>query len=89
VPQYVIERHFGPIKFSDLDDPEWVARRESAFRQFPEIVWHHSHIIETDDDLITYCVYEAPDAQYCRDHAAAAGVPADDVREAFGVSPGD
>lgn len=84
----MIERHFGPIRYADLDEPGWVARRQEANRQFPEIDWLHSHIIETDDDLITYCIYEAPDAQYCRDHAAAAGVPADFVREAFEVSPG-
>jgi hypothetical protein len=85
---YLIERHFGPIKFSDLDEPQWVARREAANRQFPEITWHHSHIIENDDDMIAYCIYEAPTAQMCRDHAVAAGVPADVVSEAFQVAPG-
>jgi hypothetical protein len=89
VPQYVIERHFGPIRYADLDEPAWVARREAAFAAYPEIVWHHSHIAETADDLVTFCVYEAPSAQYCRDHAAAAGVPADVVHESFVVSPGD
>jgi hypothetical protein len=86
--EYVIERHFGPIKFSDLDEPEWVARRKAAFAQFPEIVWEHSHIIESDEGLVTFCVYRAPSAQYIRDHAAAAGVPADKVMEATLVTPG-
>jgi hypothetical protein len=88
MPEYVIERHFGPIRFADLDDPAWVARREAANARFPEIEWLHSHIIETDEELLTYCIYRAPSAEYVRDHARAAGVPADRVSEARHVVPG-
>ncbi len=88
MPQYVIELHFGKIRFADLDEPGWVARRQAANEQFPEIVWEHSYIIESDDELLTYCIYQAPNAQYVRDHAAAAGVPADRVMEAATVRPG-
>ena len=87
MPDYVIERHFGKIKFADLDDPAWVAERQKAFEAFPEIEWLHSHIIETDDELLTYCIYRAPNAQCIRDHAAAARVPADRVMECRHVEP--
>ena len=90
MPEYVIERNFGKMKFEDLDaDPEWVAQRQAAFEAFPEIEWLHSHIIEGDDELLTYCIYRAPSAQMCRDHAAMARVPADRVMEAHHVQPAD
>lgn len=89
MPEYVIERHFGRMRYTDLDDPDWAARRKEAFRAFPEIEWLHSHIIETDDELLTYCIYRAPSAQYVRDHATAAGVPADRVLESNVVHPAD
>jgi hypothetical protein len=77
------------MRFADLDEPSWVAKREAAAAAFPEIAWEHSHVVETDDgELVTYCVYVAPDAQMCRDHAAAAEVPADKVTEMTYVEPG-
>jgi hypothetical protein len=87
VPEYIIERHFGKMKFADLDDPEWVAQRQAANEAFPEIDWLHSHIIESDEELLTYCIYRAPSEQYVRDHAAAARVPADRVMESWRVDP--
>ena len=33
------------------------------------------------DGLTSYCVYGAPTEQHVRDHAAAAGLPADEVQE--------
>jgi hypothetical protein len=89
MPEYVIERHFGSIKFVDLEEPAWVAQRLAANAAFPEIEWLHSHIIEADDELLTYCIYRAPSEQYIRDHAAAARVPADRVMESRRVDPGE
>jgi Protein of unknown function (DUF4242) len=37
--------------------------------------------VRTEDGLTSYCVYAAPSAQHVRDHAAAAGLPADEVHE--------
>jgi len=88
MPRYIIERHFGVMDESALDDPEWTKRRDAAFAQFPEIVWEHSHMTMQDDGFVTYCIYQAPDAQYVKDHAAAAGVPADRVIECWDRRPG-
>jgi hypothetical protein len=61
-----------------------------ANEQFPKIVWEHSYAIETPDGLRTMCVYGAPDEQYVRDHAAAAGLPCNNVFEiAETVGPAD
>lgn len=87
MPDYVIERRFGKMTFADLDDPEWTAQRHAAFLAHPEIEWLHSHIIETEGELLTYCIYRAPNPQCIRDHAVAAGVPADRVMECFDVAP--
>ena len=88
MPRYLIERHFGPIALDDLDEPGWVERRKDAFERFPEIVWEYSHAIQTDEGLVTYCVYVAPSADYCRGHAQAADVPADRVTELVQIAPG-
>lgn len=86
--RYLIERHFGPITLDDLDEPSWVEQRKGAFERYPEIVWEYSHAIETDEGLVTYCVYVAPSAGYVRRHAQAAGVPADRVTELTQIAPG-
>jgi hypothetical protein len=87
MPRYVIERHFGSTTLDDLEEPEWIARRREAARQFPDIVWEHSHAIRAPDGLVTYCIYVAPSEQYVRDHAAAAGVPCDIVSETTELRP--
>jgi hypothetical protein len=88
MPRYLIERHFGDMRLEDLDAPEQVARTMAANERFPEISWEHSHVIYADEGMVTYCVYVAPTAQMCRDHAEAAGVPADVVTELIYVAPG-
>ncbi len=46
---------------------------------FPDITWEHSHVVQTKDGLRTYCVYAAPNVERVKAHAAAAGLPADEV----------
>jgi hypothetical protein len=81
MPRYVVLRALGDITGEQLD-----AAAENATRvreaEFPEISWEHSHVTRMGDGtLMAYCVYAAPSAQHLRDHAAAAGIPADDVQE--------
>jgi hypothetical protein len=45
-----------------------------------EIVWEHSHAVTAPDGLVTYCIYQAPNEKYVRDHATAAGLPCDRVQ---------
>jgi hypothetical protein len=48
--------------------------KKIAIEQFPDITWHHSHVIVDDAGTVTtYCVYEAPSEQILRRHAAAYG----------------
>jgi hypothetical protein len=80
MPRYVVLRALGDVSPEALE-----AAADNATRvreaQFPEITWEHSHITRTGDGVMAYCVYAAPSPQHLRDHAAAAGLPADDVQE--------
>lgn len=80
MPKFLIHRVFGPVTPEQLDEGGSTSKRVAA-EQFPKIVWEHSHAINTAKGLETYCVYQAPDEQYVRDHATAAGLPCDEVLE--------
>jgi hypothetical protein len=79
MPRFLVHRALGEVSSEQLDAAAENSRRVRA-EQFPEIEWEHSHVVRTDDGLKSYCVYAAPDEQMVRDHAAAAGLPADDVQ---------
>jgi Protein of unknown function (DUF4242) len=81
MPRYLVHRALGAVTDEQL---EAAAERSARVRdeQFPEIAWEHSHVVRDDDGGFTaYCVYAAPTMQHIRDHAAASGLPADEVRE--------
>jgi hypothetical protein len=80
MPRYLIHRMLGDATEEQLEAAAETSRRVRAER-FPEIEWEHSHVVRTEHGLISYCVYAAPSAQHVRDHAAAAGLPADEVQE--------
>lgn len=88
MPQYLIERHFGMVTEEDLANGGSTSKRVAA-QQFPEIVWEHSHAAETPDGLVTYCVYQAPDEEYVKAHANAAGLPCDRITTVQTVGPDD
>lgn len=49
--------------------------RQLIEEDFPEITWHHSHVIVGDDGKVrTYCVYEAPSQERVMDHSRALGL---------------
>jgi hypothetical protein len=77
---YVILRRHGWMTAEEL---EKAAKRstEVAERDFPnDIRWIRSYVISEDDGgLGTVCVYEASDPDAVRRHAAAVGMPADEV----------
>lgn len=77
--QFLIERHFGKVTSEQLDEGGSTSKRVAA-EQFPEIAWEHSHVVETPGGLVSYCVFQAPDEQYIRDHASAAGLPVDKIQ---------
>ena len=55
--------------------------KDVAAADFPDdIRWIRSYVVdEGDGTLGTFCVYEASDEAKIRDHAAAVGMPADDI----------
>ena len=79
MPRYLIQRAVGPVSEAELDA---AAEHSAQVReeQFPQVTWEHSHVVRTPEGLVTYCVYGAPDEQAVRDHATAAGLPADVVQ---------
>jgi hypothetical protein len=77
---FAILRRHGWMTAEQLED---AAKRsiEVADRDFPnEISWIRSYVIAEDDGgLGTVCIYQASDADAVRRHAAAVGMPADEV----------
>jgi hypothetical protein len=80
MPRYVVERELGDISDDQLQDAAEASRRARE-QDFPAIGWEHSHVVRTDAGLKAFCVYEAPDTQMIRDHAASVGIPADRIHE--------
>jgi hypothetical protein len=71
--KFLVERRFH---VTQGEMPE-VSRRSKriAAEQFPEITWHHSHVVVDDAGTVkTYCVYEAPSEDVVRRHAKELGV---------------
>jgi hypothetical protein len=90
MPRYIIERTYDV----DSDELPEVARRSKkiAGEQFPQIVWEHSHVVVDGDGTVkSFCIYEAPDEEMVRRHAALLGCHVvDHVYEIGGdVTPGD
>ena len=71
--RYLIERNFGAISDDDMLAAA-VRSDQVATERFPEIVWEHSHIVVGDDgEVLTFCVYGAPNEEMIREHAEAFG----------------
>jgi hypothetical protein len=77
---FAILRRHGWMSATELDQ---AAKRsmEVAEEQFPDTIrWIRSYVIsEEDGGLGTVCIYEASDPDAVRRHAAAVGMPADEV----------
>ena len=66
--------------------------REIVETDLPEIVWEHSHVVVDEAGLVrTFCVYDAPNEDIVRDHAARLGRHRlDSIDEIVGdVTPAD
>lgn len=79
MPQVVIERNMpgagslGPADLKGASQQSCSVLRDLG----PQIQWVHSYV--TDDKI--YCIYRAPDAEMIRQHAQAAGFPANSIQE--------
>ena len=88
--KFLIERTFHVSE----DQMDYVGRRSKQVAQddYPEITWHHSHVVVGDDGKVrTYCVYEAPTREIVEGHAAELGMhTVDGIYEIAGdVTPDD
>jgi hypothetical protein len=74
MPRYVVERLFDQTKekLTPRTSQKAIRLIEGEFRS---LVWEHSHVVaSTDDGLVrTFCIYQAPDAETLRAHAASVG----------------
>ena len=80
MPRYLIERTLGAISSEELDA---AAERSTEVRaeRYPEITWEHTHVVSAPEGVKAFCVYEAPDTDTLRRHAAEAGLPIDRMYE--------
>jgi len=70
--KFLVERSFSVGQ----DQMAEIGRRSRALTidEFPEITWHHSHVIvDGGGNVKTYCIYEAPGEEVVRKHADALG----------------
>lgn len=86
---FLIERNFGHITPEELAEGGSKSKHTAAEDFAETIVWKQSHAIESEDGLLTYCLYEAASEDAIRDHAAAAGLPCDKITPVQVVGPDD
>ena len=72
MPRYLVERLVSDEAQEDLPDFGLRMKRAVA-EKFPEIRWEHSHVVSDGSAIKTFCVYEAPDEEMVRQHAAVVG----------------
>ncbi len=75
---YVILRRSG---WRSGDDLEEAAARSTAEgeRMSDDIRWIRSYVLEEPDGVGTVCIYQASSPEAIRSHAAAAGLPVDEI----------
>ena len=78
MPRYIVQRNLGQVTEQEL---EAAARKSKQVREksFPDITWEHSHVVRTKTGMMTFCVYGGPSVDRIKEHARAAGLPADEV----------
>jgi hypothetical protein len=73
MPRYLIERTWDPDR-ENQETVEAGVRSKRAAKNFPEIVWEHSHVVMDERGLLkTFCIYRAPNTNMLREHATILG----------------
>jgi hypothetical protein len=77
---FAILRRHGWKSAAELEEAA-VRSKEVAEKEFPnDIRWIRSYVISEDDGgLGTVCIYEGSDPDAVRRHAAAVGMPCDEI----------
>ena len=76
MPRYFLERTVGDVTREELDA---IAERSTEIRlaRYPQITWEHTHVARSPEGLKAFCIYESPDPESVKAHAAELGVPLD------------
>jgi hypothetical protein len=74
MPRYLLERTVGDVTREQLDA---IAERSQEIRaaRYPHITWEHTHVIRTPEGMKAICLYDSPDADSIKQHAAELGLP--------------
>jgi hypothetical protein len=80
MPRFLIQRRLGDVSDEQLEAAALQAEKVRRER-FADVDWDHTHVVRTDGGVVTFCVYEGPSVERIREHAGAAGIPADSVWE--------
>jgi hypothetical protein len=75
MPRFIVTRTLPPLTAEQLDQ---IGRKVvSVCGEMPGVEWVRSHL--TADGKHSFCEFEAPNAEACREHAVRAELPVDDV----------
>jgi hypothetical protein len=74
MPRFMVTRTLPPLNAEQL---EAVGKSVVSACEQLDMQWIRSHL--TADGKHSFCEFEAPSADACREHAASAGLPVDDV----------
>ena len=72
MPRYLIERVYGEAEEQAMQEIG-LRMKVVAKESFPDIAWEHSHVVSDESGIKSYCVYEGPNEERLREHAAEAG----------------
>jgi hypothetical protein len=73
MPRYVIERAFDPLD-EELQEKIGEMSKKIIDERFPQIRWEHSHVVsDSEGNIKSFCVYEAPSEEVIRQHAKELG----------------
>lgn len=81
MPKFIIEREIPGAGKSDGQQLKEIATYMNAVCKSMDIQWLHSYV--TGDKV--YCVYNAPSADACREHAEKGGFPCNLVSQVFNI----
>ncbi len=78
MPRYVIERTFPDgLKFPTGAEGRKTAAQICDVNETEGVSWVHSYV--TDDDRVTFCVYDGPSPEAIRKVAERNGLPVDRI----------
>ncbi|MFD2247882.1 DUF4242 domain-containing protein [Pontibacter ruber] len=79
MPKYIIEREILGAGNLTAEQLKGVSQKSCGVltNLGPQIQWVHSYV--TGDKV--YCIYNAPNAEMIREHAAQVGIPANAINE--------